>query len=234
MTHSIQGELQRCARRGKGGTLCKRGSVLLLLSMSSANFGADLAPAPWGQLGGDVGSQIRQLRPGQSLVRGNTSLTMIQRDAGVADSDGWYAAKGMGGAVSLRFPAKFYETLTSTKDTDGTLLTVHTLGSVTGEGIKLVLSCYQRSDSLFPSDATSSVVKGLQGLSLGFRSNAFSRHSIDGVEFRGVYANGAHYAGEAFMIPQYFCEFLSEFPKSGHGTVPAAVRRSFDSVRLSR
>ena len=176
--------------------------------------------------------EVSQLQPGQSVTRDNVTFTMLQKSAGVADRDGWFLARGAGGAISVLFPAKFSEGLSSTKATDGAVITVHTLGASADNGIRLLLNCFERSDSRFPAGATESTVKGLESRSQRFRSQPFSRDTISGIEFRGVYENGADFAGQAFTTSRYLCEFMAEFPTADWETMPAVVRRSLDSVRI--
>jgi hypothetical protein len=200
----------------------------LLFLLCAACSGAAHAQSQNRRLSDDV----RQLKPGQSITRDNVTFTMIQKDAGVADTSGWFAARGADGALSVLFPARFNEGVSSAKATDGALVTVHTLASSTANGIRLVLNCYERSDSKFPPDTAVNSVKGLENLSQRFRSQPFARGSINGTEFRGIYANGAEFAGQAFTTPRYLCEFLAEFPKTTWETIPTVVRKAFDSVRI--
>jgi hypothetical protein len=74
-------------------------------------------------------------------------------------------------------------------------------------------------------------VKGFEERSRRFTWQPFSRDVISGFEFRGVYGNGADFAGQAFMSQQRLCEFIVEFENTPWAEIPAVVRTSLDSFQ---
>ena len=57
-----------------------------------------------------------KMKPGQSMVRGNTKLTLNQRDAGTQDAQGWFLAQSAKGGFSVRFPGPINDETMVTKD----------------------------------------------------------------------------------------------------------------------
>ncbi len=203
--------------------------VFALLLLCASCFGADNEQARKGSLS----EQISRLKAGESLTTSaGLTVKMIQKNAGVADKDGWYPARGADGAISVLFPGKFNEGVQTAKATDGALVTVHALGTATNEGMRLALNCFERSDSRISPDAVLGSVKDLEQQSVRFRRQPFFRGSINGLEFRGVYATGVDFAGQTFMTQRYLCQFIAEFPNTAWETIPPAVRKSLDSLRI--
>jgi tetratricopeptide (TPR) repeat protein len=172
---------------------------------------------------------VEQLQAGEATTSNGMTTTLHQKDAGVRDASGWYAARSTEGHFTMRFPAPFNDATFVTQAEDGATIKVHLLVSATSRGLKLSANCFERSDAKFPPDAVSSTVKRLQEASLELRSQDFTRGELSGLEYRGIWANGAHFAGRTFLARGPLCQLMAEFPERPLDSTPDDVRKSFDS-----
>src|SRR3979411_2096795 len=63
--------------------------------------------------------EAAKLEPGQSIVRGNSKVTLHQRAAGIKDESGWFTAKSENGGFSVRLPTPINDETYYTRDDDG-------------------------------------------------------------------------------------------------------------------
>src|SRR5579871_1023939 len=147
-----------------------------------------------------------KMTPGQSTVRGNTKLTLNQRNAGTEDAQGWFLAHSARGGFSVRVPGPVNDETMVTKG-NGSQVEVNMLNTRTPSA-KFLVFCTKESGHEFSSDEVRRLVAAIGGTAKNFKSQPFGSGSRSGLEYSGVDRTGTFFAGRMFLLHNQLCQFL--------------------------
>ena len=171
-----------------------------------------------------------KMEPGQSIVRGHSTLTLNQRDSGTKDTEGWFLAHSTKGGFSVRLPGPINDETIVTKDT-GSQLEVNMLTTRTPSA-NFIVYCATQSGHDFSIDEVRRIAAALGNPAKGFKSQAFSSGPISGFEYSGVDPSGSHIAGRMFLLNKQLCQFHIESHSRTEGITPEfrSALESFQSA----
>ena len=171
-----------------------------------------------------------KLEPGQSMVRGNTKLTLNQRGAGITDAKGWFLAQSTKGRFSVRFPGPINDETIVTKDR-GSQIEVNMLNTRT-PATSFMVFCTKESGHEFSTDEVRRIVAAIGGQAKNFKSEAFATGPTSGLEYSGVDRTGTYFAGRMFLQNNQLCQFLIGSHARTEGITPEmrSALESFESV----
>lgn len=169
-----------------------------------------------------------KMQPGQSIVRGDTKVTLNQRDAGTKDARGWFLARSARGGFSVRFPGPINDETIVTKErgsqTEVNLLTTRT------PAMNFMAFCTKQSEHEFSTDEVRRIVAAIGGTAKNYRTQAFVSGSVSGLEYSGVDRTGTHFAGRMFLLNNQLCQFLIESHDRTEGITPE-IRGALESFQ---
>jgi hypothetical protein len=170
-----------------------------------------------------------KLQPGQSMVQGETKLTLNQRNAGAKDSNGWYLLKSANGGFAIRFPGPITDETVYARTPDGRAFEQNTL-TTRITAMSFIAACTRTLNQKLPPDTIGQAVSVIAGFSKQFKSAPFKNGAISGVEYSGLDPKGSYFVGQSFMFGDQFCGLLvgSHEPLGG---IPPQARTAFDSFR---
>ncbi len=201
-------------------------SIALAVALLSSSFAADAPP----RSAADA-RLVDQLAPGQTITKNGMTITLHQKNAGARDASGWYAASSTRGHFTMRFRGPFNDATFVQKTKDGLTFTTHNLSSRAPDGLTVVVVCIERSDRKVPPDSVVGAVEEFARISKPFYSQPFTRGNISGIEYRGIWPNGDHYAGQMFITGEALCQIMAGFPDMPLEPIPESVRQTIDSFR---
>jgi hypothetical protein len=171
-----------------------------------------------------------KMKPGQSIVRGDTKLTLNQRDAGIADGKGWFLAQSAGGGFSVRFPGPINDETMVTKGR-GSQIEVNMLTTRT-PATNFMVFCTKERAHQFSSDEVRRIVAAIGGQAKDFKTQAFASGPISGLEYSGVDRTQSFFAGRMFLLNNQLCQLLIESHDRTAGITPEirTALESFQSV----
>jgi len=171
-----------------------------------------------------------KLKPGQSTVRGDTRLTLNQRDAGIKDAQGWFLAQSATGGFSVRFPGPINDETILTKGS-GSQIEVNILTTRT-PATNFMVFCTKERAHEFSSDEVRRIVAAIGGQAKNFKSAPFTTGPISGLEYSGVDRTGTNFAGRMFLLNNQLCQFLIGSQTRTEGITPEirTALESFQSV----
>jgi len=171
-----------------------------------------------------------KMKPGQSIVRGDTKLTLNQRDAGITDAKGWFLAQSAGGGFSVRFPGPINDTTMVTKGR-GSQIEVNLLTTRT-PATNFMVFCTKERAHEFSIDEVRRIVTAIGGQAKDFKTRAFASGPISGLEYSGVDSTGTFFAGRMFLLNNQLCQFLIGSHDRTAGITPEirSALESFQSV----
>lgn len=177
---------------------------------------------------------VDQLSSGETVTKNGTTATLHRKNAGIRDASGWYAASSTLGHFTMRFRGPFNDATFVTKDKGGLTFTTHNLFSRAPDGLMVAVVCIERSDRKIPPDSVAGAVEEFARISKPFHSQPFTRGDIKGIEYRGIWANGDHYAGQMFITAEALCQIMAGFPDMPLEPIPDSVRQTLDSFRKTQ
>jgi len=169
-----------------------------------------------------------KMKPGQSMVRGDTKLTLNQRDAGVKDAEGWFLAQSARGGFSVRFPGPIDDETMVTKG-KGSQVEVNMLSTRT-PATNFMVFCAKQSGHEFSNDEVQRIVAAIGGTAKDFKTQAFASGPTSGLEYSGVDRAGTHFAGRMFLLNSQLCQFLIGSHARTEGITPE-IRSAFESFQ---
>jgi hypothetical protein len=216
-----QRAINRRVRHLKSATLSNHVMVVITCCAGIASAQIPLDPA--------LVDMAAKMQPGQSIVRGDSKLTLHQRHAGIKDANGWFLAKSAQGGFSARFPAPFNDETYSTKAEDGTQIEQNILTSETST-TRFMVTCMKQNKFAVSAETVDQIVKMIASASEHFKSEHFTSGRLEGAQYSGIDAKGTYFAGQSFLLGNQFCQFLvgSHTPFEG---IPPDIRASFASFR---
>ena len=172
--------------------------------------------------------EAAKMEPGQSMIRGDTKLTLNQHDAGTKDANGWYLAQSAKGAFSVRFPGPINDETILTKDR-GSRIEMNMLTTRTPT-TNFMVFCTKQSGHDFSIDEVRRIVAAIGGAAKDFKTQAFASGPTSGLEYSGVDRTGTHFAGRMFVLNKQLCQFLIGSHVGTEGITPEA-RSALDSFQ---
>jgi hypothetical protein len=172
--------------------------------------------------------EAAKMEPGQSMVRGDTKLTLNQREAGTKDANGWFLAQSAKGAFSVRFPGPINDETIVTKDR-GSRIEMNMLTARTPT-TNFMVFCTKQSGHDFSMDEARRIVAAIGGAAKDFKSQPFASGPISGLEYNGVDRTGTNFAGRMFLLNKQLCQFLIGSHVHTEGIAPEA-RTALDSFQ---
>ncbi len=179
---------------------------------------------------GDAGliDKAAKMKPGQSMVRGDTKLTLNQRDAGTRDADGWFLAQSARGGFAVRLPGPINDETIVTKgrgnQIETNMLTTRTPAT------NFMVFCTKESGHQFSSDEVQRIVAAIGGPSKNFKSQSFASGPVSGLEYSGVDRTGSSFAGRMFLLKNQLCQFLIESHERSDG-ISSEARAALESFQ---
>ena len=181
------------------------------------------------QLGPESTDIAAKLEPGQSIVSGNSKITLNQRDAGTKDADGWFLVKSAKGGFSVRFPGPITDETHYIRGTNGASIEQNTLSSRTGT-MNFTVGCTKERSHKISAEIVDQVVTAIASFSRQFKAAKFKNGALLGKEYSGIDRKDTYFAGQSFLLGDQFCQFLvaSHDPFEG---IPAEARTAFASFQ---
>jgi hypothetical protein len=173
--------------------------------------------------------KIAKMAPGQSIVHGNSKLTLNQRNAGTKDADGSYLAESSAGGFSARFPAPVNEVTYSASDLGVAHIEENILFSETST-TRFMLTCMKQNKFKMSAETVDGIVKIIASSAQQFKSERFADATHEGFQYSGIDATGLHFAGQSFLLGDHFCQFMVGSTSAFEGISPEA-RTAFASFR---
>lgn len=180
----------------------------------------------------DPTNLLLDMKAGETRTQNGVTYTLHQKNAGVADSQGWYLAHSTQGGFSIRFPAKFFDatTVITDKSTGTEFRTNILISGDPAHGDRYFAMCIGSSNSkLYDGADLSSLVDKLRQYSRKLDQHAFAHGEIRGVEYQYVWANGTPIAARMFKVDTQMCTLMVEFRDPPGEGIPDAVRKAFNS-----
>jgi hypothetical protein len=178
---------------------------------------------------------IKQLPEGGSAKDPETGVvfTFHQKNAGVAGTDGWYAAHSVPCGFRVGVPGPYNDFSQEMPATDGARVRLHVLGTKTVEGAKFTVSCTERSDGRITPGWAEDVVKDLAADMSNVQRTPFTLAGAQGIELRGG-SNGTLFAGRFIAFGRRSYNLMVEYPSSEEAYMPRLVDRFFASFEPPR
>jgi hypothetical protein len=203
-------------------------AFVLLICLLFATCGSGVAHAQVA-LDPTLLDKIAKMAPGQSIVHGNSKLTLNQRNAGTKDADGSYLAESSEGGFSARFPAPVNEATYSASELGAVQIEQNILFSETST-TRFVLTCMRQNKFKMSAETVGEVVKMIASGAQQFKSERFADATHEGFQYSGIDATGLHFAGQSFLLGGRFCQFMVGSTSASEGISPEA-RAAFASFR---
>jgi hypothetical protein len=170
-----------------------------------------------------------RMEPGQSIVRGASTLTLNQRDAGAKDAEGWFLAKSDRGGFSVRLPGPINDETFVTKTDAGARIEVNMLITRTSS-MSYMVNCVRQSERAVSIDNVKQYVAAIGAFSKDFKSQPFASGAVSGFEYSGVDPTGTYFAGRMFPLDNQLCQFLIGSHTRFDGITPD-IRVAFESFQ---
>lgn len=180
----------------------------------------------------DVKAILERLAPGESATVGTMTFTMRQRQAGVPDADGWYAAESADGGFRVRLPTPFNEFSTLAPGEDGIMLASDTVGGVTADGARFLVNCMSRSDGSVDPTAPAKVAESFSRTEPSALQRAVLRGRTTGMEVRLNSPTRGLFVAQFLVGSKRFCQVSVEQPVPVSRAAEALAQVFLDSFAL--
>lgn len=178
----------------------------------------------------ELRSALQALEPGQSLTDGASTMTMLQKQSGRRDPDGWYAAVARGTGFRVHVPAPFNELLTVGPTTDGGTLESDSLGGMTEDGQRFSATCMRHRDATPLAVNTDELARRLESRGTVVRRWPVVHGALTGTGIEiAVTGKEFRFRGEFFGNAAFACQLTTESGGREHPYAGARATRFFDS-----
>jgi len=177
----------------------------------------------------ELRGQVEALEEGQSLTHGGVKMTLHKKATGSLGPDGWVTATSVGCGFTVRLPARYNDFTTTATAKDGAVISMHTVGTVSPSGMKLVAMCVERSDNTLPPGWADETAGALEGSARYLTRQPVSLQGLQGTEILIESPNGSRLAARYLGDGQRGYQLSVEYPQQLEPQAGALVSTFFGS-----